>query len=146
MHICLKFLGNITEADVDKIKQKMDALQGKGAFSFDLSGVGAFPDMNLMRVIWAGVKDSEGKEKMIELQKMLDDSLEDIGFNKENREFTAHLTLGRVRKKPNAVLKGLVERYNEESFGTVNVKEIRLMKSELRSFGPRYWVLHSVEL
>ena len=146
LHICLRFLGESTDTDIEKIKQKLDSLNGFGSFSFNLRGTGVFPNEDFMRVIWIGVAEGGGKQKLQELQELLEKNLEEIGFQRENREFTAHLTAGRVRRKPPAVLKGLVDRYKDTDFGEVKVRQVRLMKSQLKPSGPKYTVLHTVEL
>ena len=146
LHICLRFLGETTEVDIEKIKEKMNTLHGFGSFSFNLKGYGSFPNQEFMRVVWIGVEDGEGKQKLCELQVLLEKNLGEIGFQPENREFTPHLTAGRVRQKPSSVLKGLVDRYKTMDFGAVKVRELRLIQSQLKPSGPKYTVLHSVEL
>lgn len=146
LHLCLRFLGETTDADIEKIKEKLETLHGSGPFSFKLKGYGAFPDMDFMRVLWIGVEDDEGKQKLQDLYTSLENKLGEIGFQKEPRGFTAHLTVARVRKKPSSVLKGLPNLYKDQDFGEVKVNEIKLMKSELKPSGAKYTVLHSVKL
>jgi 2'-5' RNA ligase len=146
LHVCLRFLGETTDADIEKIKEKMESLHGTGQFSFKLHGYGAFPDMDFMRVLWIGVEDGEGKQKLQELYELLEPKLVEIGFQKESREFTPHLTVGRVRRKPSDVLRGTKDLYKDQDFGEVSVKQVHLMKSELKPSGAKYKILHSVEL
>ena len=70
-------------------------------FEVAVKGVGVFPDLEHIRIVWAGA-DSES---MIRLAGIVDDSMNKVGFGKESRPFTPHLTLGRV--KSNKVINGL---------------------------------------
>ncbi|MDI6720828.1 MAG: RNA 2',3'-cyclic phosphodiesterase, partial [Candidatus Aenigmarchaeota archaeon] len=70
LHFTLKFLGEID--DPDKIAQRLGFLKNKNSFDIHLKGVGAFPSEKFIRVIWIGV---ENGEKIINLQKSIDDSL-----------------------------------------------------------------------
>lgn len=100
IHLTLKFLGEISE---EKAKEVIAALDGiaKSAKSFELSvkEVGAFPKVDYPRVIWVGLE--KGADESSELAAKVEDALAKIGFPKESRPFTAHLTIGRVRSSKN---------------------------------------------
>lgn len=90
MHMTLKFLGEVNEDKVNDVKKRL----GKVAFNkFDaeLSGIGVFPSENYIRVIWVGFKD---EKQMKELAKSINEQLPEF---KDEYEFKAHLTIGRVR-------------------------------------------------
>jgi 2'-5' RNA ligase len=82
------------------------------------------------------------------LQALVEDSMERLGFAKEERTFSAHLTLGRVRSPKNK--DRLIEIIEKEkgfcSSGKVLVGKIILFKSTLTSEGPIYTPLEEFPL
>jgi 2'-5' RNA ligase len=137
LHINLKFLGEVDEGQTEGIKNALDSAQGFGSFEVELTGIGAFPNANFIRVVWIGVKS----DKVIALAKLIDGELARVGFNKET-SYTPHVTLARVVRKT----EGVKAMLSEEDFGTQRVEEVHLMKSELSPKGPRYDKIHSVRL
>lgn len=148
LHLTVKFLGSLDRGDIDKILQAVEgAAAGTGAFTLELEGAGFFPGPRKPRVVWVGVKGEV--EKFRNLHHCVDASLAAVGFDPENRLFSPHLTLGRVRS-----LRGseeLVCRAQEAarefgSLGTVEVNTIELMESRLTREGPVYTVLAGISL
>ena len=64
-------------------------------FNIEASGLGVFPNMKRIQIIWVGL--SGELEKLGQLQKRIEESLKPLGFPAEARPFTPHLTLARVR-------------------------------------------------
>jgi len=91
-HLTLKFLGEVEDDAVNNIKETLSNIKFE-SFKISLSKIGRFPNENYIRVIWIGL---EPKEKIIELQKKIDNELLRLGFKKE-KEFEPHLTLARVK-------------------------------------------------
>ncbi|MFN3740033.1 MAG: RNA 2',3'-cyclic phosphodiesterase [Thermodesulfovibrionales bacterium] len=137
LHITLKFLGEVKEDKIDNIKKGLDEVTRPcKAFTIKIKGIGQFPQGRTPRVIWAGVEDSEG---LLSLQKEVERSLSRLGFKEEEREFTGHITLARI--KGLSGIQGLLDtlhNFKEKEFGIQDVKDIVLMKSELRPDGARY--------
>ena len=102
IHLTLKFLGDIEITTVEGILAAMErASMGKGPFTLGLSGIGAFPTPNNPRVIWVGLKGE--LERLKELQAHVDQELFlTQGFSREDRHFTPHVTLGRMRERVSA--------------------------------------------
>lgn len=146
IHLSLKFLGDIHEADIKKIGAAITGTAKKMTpLSIAAKGIGVFPGMKRSRVIWIGLTGEMGR--LIALQKMLDEELGAIGFPKEKRPFKGHLTLGRVKGKLNperfiAAMKKFQE-FKSETFAADNVF---LFKSDLRPTGSVYARLMSVNL
>ncbi len=84
---------------------------------------------------------------MIKLQKNADESMAELGFKKEDREFSPHLTIGRVRspKNKDMLIKELAT-LKEVDFGKIEVQNITLMKSELKPGGAEYFRLSEILL
>lgn len=138
LHLTLKFLGEVTEEKIYSIEQVVvPILKNFSSFEMRLSGFGVFPNFNYPRVIWLGIEESSEKLKM--LSEKIEDSLVPLGFDKENRPFTAHLTLGRMRslKNKQELIKKIVEKKDQE-IGIQKVEKIYLMQSFLKPTGPIY--------
>ena len=96
IHLTLKFLGNVNNKLQTDLQVALTPVFTKQKpFLLTVSGVGAFPSLNKARVIWAGLEDPSGLS--VALAAELEDTLEPLGFQKEKRSFTPHLTLGRVK-------------------------------------------------
>jgi RNA 2',3'-cyclic 3'-phosphodiesterase len=97
--------------------------------------------MRRPRTIWVGV--GEGRERVVRLHHELEDALIKLGaYRREDREFTPHITLGRVRSSD--VSPALATKLPQEadwSGGRQTVGEVHIMGSELRSDGPEYTIL-----
>jgi len=81
-------------------------------------------------------------DPLIELAGRIEAALARVGFPKERRGFTAHLTIGRVRSARNAeALLAALQEFHAEKFGTLTATQCQLMQSELRPTGSVYTVL-----
>lgn len=99
IHLTLKFLGDIREEDLYSIRAALGkACAGHAPFGVCLAGLGAFPSARRAQVLWVGV--SEGLGQLRSLATDLDAALESLGFGRESRPYTPHLTVGRVRGRP----------------------------------------------
>ncbi|MBI4838344.1 MAG: RNA 2',3'-cyclic phosphodiesterase [Nitrospirae bacterium] len=145
MHLTLKFMGSAGEEDTQKIISLMtDACKKYPAFTLTLKGIGIFPNEKSPRVLWVGAEE-DGTLKG--LQKNIENDMAAIGFEKEDRKFTAHLTLGRFRSLTSKeTLLQQLKLHKNDIFGAINVKSLSLIKSELHSSGSRYTSLAEVLL
>jgi 2'-5' RNA ligase len=145
IHITLKFLGDTDEQQIDAIEQVMkESVATTPRFSIMLKGTGVFPNQQYIKVAWIGIIDGENLGR---IKKSLEDKLTSLGFKKENREFSPHLTIGRVRTANNKdQLLKIIGRYSETEFTTQEVEAIMLKKSELTPKGPIYTTLRTVSL
>lgn len=142
LHLTLKFLGPTEEEKIDEVKRALDPVaQNQAPFSVSLTGLGGFPNSKKPRIVWMGV--SQGKEEMVQLAAAVETALEPLGFNKEEREFHPHLTLGRIKfPKPNKELEAHFEKKSDSSFGEWKIGSLLFMKSTLHPEGAKYDVLH----
>lgn len=138
IHLTLKFLGNADTGQIEKIKDILEEISKQTKpFYLHLAGVGAFPKLDYPRVLWVGI--DEGKNEAIEIAEKLEKGLEKIGFQKENRSFSPHLTLARIRSSKNKdKLKKLVEETNFTSKNKVYADKLTLFKSTLTPKGSIY--------
>jgi 2'-5' RNA ligase len=139
IHLTLKFFGEIEQADVGKAILAMDQTASEyRAFDVTAEGTGCFG--RPARVIWAGMKESaELKAVQMDLERRLTAA----GFAPDDKEFSAHLTLARV-KNPAAArdVHKVVEANGGVRLGTFRVDAITLFQSELQPSGPVYSVVH----
>lgn len=145
-HITLKFLGEIDPAQVASVSACMiEAAEGCRPFTITLAGVGVFPHESRPRVLWVGIQDDSGQ--LVRLQRTLDAKLAEIGFQPEDRPFTPHLTLARLKR---VVRRGeflaCVNRHRETTIGAVQVEHLDLLESQLHPAGARYLTVRTVEL
>ena len=145
-HLTLKFLGETPDGRLDDIKAALDLVAlSRAAFELELRGMGCFPERGAPRVVWVGA--GAGRDALKAVARDVEGAMEDLGFPREQREFAAHLTIGRVRGPRGAErLRRLVEAETEASFGRCVVNEIRLYKSTLASGGSIYDLLHAAKL
>ncbi len=146
IHLTLKFLGNIEELRIDPIFNSIEeTVRNTLPFSLKVRGVGVFPNLKNPRVIWMGLVD--GREILISFQKQIETQLEKIGFQREDRPFHPHLTLGRMKSnRGKEELVGGMERHKEEEFGDLQVERVILFKSDLKTTGPIYTPLRDMKL
>jgi RNA 2',3'-cyclic 3'-phosphodiesterase len=149
MHLTLKFLGNIDTALTGTITAALEeACRGMIPFPIEIGGLGVFPNARRVQVVWVGLKGEV--EKLGRLQKNIDTVLAPLGFTAENRPFTPHLTLARVREEAGPeerqALGRLVAATVCESIGNFKVDAVHLMRSQLTRNGPIYTRINSVAL
>jgi len=149
IHLTLKFLGEIPDDAVPAVGAAADQTAAAfNPFEFEIAEVGSFPPERPARVVWVGV--GHGRSALLELQKALDQALEEIGYPREERPFSAHLTLARV-SQPNAgravlnVLGNLPQGW-AASLGRQNATALTVFKSDLTRSGPTYTLLHQAAL
>ena len=143
LHLTLKFLGNTPEDLLPKIKESLlNIVLSYEPFNIKIYTIGVFPNKKYPRVIWVGVEDSGILTK---LKKDIENSMVLLGYQKEDREFNPHLTLGRVRSQKGIVnLINELDNFKDRDFGGINVESIKLMKSELKPKGAEYSCLDEI--
>lgn len=147
VHITLQFLGYIGESLIDPIKSGLQTVAGENQpFDLSLQGVGVFPNETKPRVIWVGCDDAAGRLKA--LARSVQAAMQPLGFEQERREFSAHLTLGRIRvPRPDVALTRAIESLKNTAFGTLRIEAIHLFESQLHPDGSIYSKLstHTLE-
>ncbi len=139
MHLTLKFLGEVGTLEIpDVCRAVEEAVVEVPGFTFDVAGVGAFPKIERPRTIWLGV--TTGVEQLAELHGQIEKGLEKLGYPPENRRFSPHLTLGRVKHAGPELeeLSELIKSLADKPSGTAAVDEVTVFSSELTREGPIY--------
>jgi RNA 2',3'-cyclic 3'-phosphodiesterase len=156
LHVTLKFIGEQSEAAVDRIKHELEILHAEpGPIQF--CGYGFFPTSKSPRVFWVGI---EAGPQLAALAGAVEASMTAVGLPKEDRPFSPHLTLARGaggsgsprwRKgdAPNPTFQRLQEKLSALSlleFGTMTPREFFLYQSQLSPKGSKYTKLAAFEL
>ncbi len=143
IHLTLKFLGEVEPEKIEAAKAALSNFSWNLApFAFTLSGVGAFPGLKRPRVLWVGVTD--GADRVVALAEKVEGALASLGFPREERAFSPHLTVGRVNGPGPA---GWAESFAAAArFAPVEVRAagFSLYESKLLPTGARYAPLLTV--
>jgi 2'-5' RNA ligase len=133
-HVTLKFLGPVWPRLVEDVRRSVAEVAGSASgLVTRVTGAGAFPSERRARVIWAGLEDPKGG--LAALAVALDGALAGI-VKPEERGFSAHLTVARLREPENvAEALGGLGTVSSESFP---VDRLVLYRSHLRRPAPVY--------
>ena len=146
VHLTLKFLGEVPETTVGNITAALaHALEGKGSFRLRLAGAGFFPHERNPRIVWIGVAGE--LDSLMGIQILVEEQTVRLGIKQEDRHFTPHLTLGRIKSLPSrdAWLKSL-DQVRSLSSPEFDVTAISVIQSELKPAGAVYTEVGRVEL
>ncbi len=136
IHLTLKYLGEISAEQVKRVTEALGAVERFEKFSVEVKGFGFFPDARRPRVFWAGLV---APPALVHLAKRVEDSMEALGFTREERLYSPHLTVARFRiPRPQPELQRLVEREDERTLGEFEVSEFLLFESKLSPHGAEY--------
>lgn len=142
IHLTIRFLGDIHPPMVDSVYEEMKQISFS-SFTVELRGLGAFPKLSYPRVIWAGIR--KGADKLADVFEQLEPRLRELGFKPDNKGFSPHLTIARVRTGRNkAILAELVRELEDTEFGAVKAECLKLKKSDLTPRGPIYTTLKEI--
>jgi 2'-5' RNA ligase len=146
LHVTLKFLGDIPLNDLPKLIDAVtQSLRQTHSFDLAFQGFGVFPSRESPKTIWIGCQ--EGSKELGLLAENINEGLIPLGFPKEARRFSPHLTVGRVKKTvQSSLLMSLLDEQQNRFFGSCNVNEVLIVSSELTRRGPIYDELATIPL
>jgi len=148
IHLSLKFLGNISPANLDILTQMIRAeAESCQSFVMQVNGLASFPSPKRPRVIYIGL---QAPAELETLQHGIESATTRLGYESEERGFSPHLTVGRVRQNISASDQQKIRRALEEtqidSLGTARVDSVHLFNSDLKPTGAVYTRLFSAPL
>ena len=136
IHITMKFLGNISFKLIKKISHELKEIEFN-SFSVELNGIGVFPNTNHPRIIWIGIEN--GSAELAKIFNQIESISQKLGFKREFREFSPHLTIARVKSNKNKEqLINFTKNKASINFGTARINSLKLKKSDLTPSGPIY--------
>lgn len=135
IHLTLKFLGDVSQEDLARLAEALKPVRERHEpFEAGISGFGAFPSPRRARILWAGI--GQGAEELRALARDVEEYLEPLGFEHEDRTYVPHLTLGRARGRPVAL-----ETVESSPVPGFLVRQVELVESVLGGAGAAYTTL-----
>jgi 2'-5' RNA ligase len=146
VHITLHFLGEVDRGGADRLIKEFGALAAPPAFDASTSSFGAFPPGGPPKIVWLGIGD--GATEMTRLQSALAEPVRRAGFQPEQRPFSPHLTIARVRDREHGRVPGLRAQLAAIHSHAISwrVDHVTLFKSDLSGSAPRYESLINLPL
>jgi 2'-5' RNA ligase len=151
LHLTLRFLGEQSDEQLGEVEAALvEAAAVTAPFALTLHGIGAFPGLERPRILWVGIAD--GALPAHAVQARVEAALERRGIPRERQAWHPHLTIGRVfderawRRDTGLPLRQALAAAARQTFGTLAVSHIALMRSDLSPQGARYRELASAEL
>lgn len=140
IHLTLKFLGEVSAPNLELLAQALRAECAQTApFTISVENLGCFPNPRRPRVLWIGLSVPP---ELTRLQRLVESTAARLGYTPDEKPFSPHLTIGRVREQaaPEEIqtLRSLLERTTVARLGTFTVNEVHLYKSDLKPEGPVY--------
>jgi 2'-5' RNA ligase len=146
LHVTLIFLGEVEDREVPRVcRIAQDIAAARPSFRLAVEGVGCFPNTRRPRIVWVGL--GAGAAELVELHDALEPPLFELGYRREERRYTPHITLGRVKGDGHTDrLTADLAKHSNWQGGEMIVSELCVMSSELAREGPLYTVLGRAKL
>jgi 2'-5' RNA ligase len=149
IHLTLKFMGDIPASTVERVLEALPEVAAAfRPFEISVSGLGVFPNSRRPRVLWAGLDGD--LTTLLALQIAVDQAVEKLGLPKEDRPFSPHLTLGRVRRDTNEEqsrkIGYLLSNTVLQAVPSWPVERVDLMRTELDPTGSRHYLVGSTAI
>jgi 2'-5' RNA ligase len=146
LHVTIKFIGPVEPVRLSALASAVEqAAKGTAPFTVSVGGAGAFPKILRPSVVWVGI--TSGAEELTALAGRVESFAEEAGFPREERKFSPHITVGRV-KTPAGMqkLSASLEQFKFVEAGSFTIGTVSVMKSQLTPSGPVYSVMAEYEL
>jgi len=141
VHLTLKFIGEQPEEKLPALLEVLAAVPAHGALELRFHGLGCFPNERHPRVFWLGV---EAPPELLQLASGVERALELLGIAREQRAFSPHLTIGRMKVPGNlSRLRPVWEAHRSDELGLVTATEFFLYQSRLSPSGAEYTKLRA---
>jgi 2'-5' RNA ligase len=144
LHVTIRFIGQVDAGQTDAIRKALTPPLALDPFALTIAGVGTFPARGQPRVVWAGL--TAGREQLSAVERLVTERLAAVGVAPEDRPYSPHLTLARVRDAAGLRSAALVGGLRDRTVGTTPVDAITLFESRLSPEGPTYLPLQRTAL
>jgi 2'-5' RNA ligase len=143
IHLTLKFLGYVDPAQIPEIIEALsDKVKTFSPVMIQARGCGFFPNARRPNVLWVGIDAPE----VTPLQQNVEEAMAKLGFEKENRAFSPHLTLARFKDhRGHLALAKETEKLAGKDFGSFTANSFSLYESVLRPQGAQYHALQDFQ-
>lgn len=148
IHLTLKFLGNVSTANLEILKDILGkAVSSHHECDISVGGIGVFPKPHNPRVVWVGM---EVPQELIALQHSIEIETARLGYSREHRPFSPHLTFGRVSRNASTqdvhIIAEILENYKVGFLGATRVRNVYLYRSDLKPEGAEYTPIYTAAL
>jgi 2'-5' RNA ligase len=148
IHLTLKFLGNVSTANLEMLKEIMgNVVANHHECDISVGGIGAFPKTHNPRVIWVGM---EVPQELISLQHNIEIETARLGYSREHRPFSPHLTFGRVSRNASSqdvrAIAEILDSYKVGFLGATRITSVYLYRSDLKPEGAVYTPIYTAVL
>lgn len=148
IHLTLKFLGDVSESNLEVLKDVLDTVvSNHNKFEISIGGLGAFPKARRPRVIWIGI---EAPPELASIQRNIESETARLGYARERRPFSPHLTLGRVSRSAGSrdvrKVAQVLNNFRVGFLGVARVEAVNLFRSDLQPGGAVYTGLYTAQL
>jgi len=146
LHVSLLFLDEVDEREVVEVCRIVaETAKEHSSFMMSVETAGCFPNSRRPRVVWVGV--GAGMQSLCAIHDDLETAFLNLGFRREDRKYSPHITLGRVKSdRPTESLASALAQQAGWKGGEFQVSELLVMGSKLKPGGPEYTVLSRAKL
>jgi 2'-5' RNA ligase len=144
MHLTLRFIGEVADEQVEPIKSSLATVTAS-PFDLTLRHVGHFPPgkRTLPRVLWVGM---DQQPALNDLHQQIESALSQLDFKPDNKLFSPHITLARLKlNRPARQVDHFLSKHEQFNAGTFTATEFRLYSSLLMPQGAVYTVERSFQ-
>ena len=148
IHLTLKFLGNVSTANLEMLKEILEnVVANHHECDISVGGIGAFPKPHNPRVNRVGM---EIPQELVSLQHNIEIETARLGYSREHRPFSAHLTIGRVSRNASTqdahAIAEILDSYKVGFLGATRITSVYLYRSDLKPDGAIYTPIYSAAL
>ena len=146
LHLTVWFLGEVAEAGAPAVLEALASPFEEPGFVLQISGLGVFPPSGAPRVLWMGV--TQGLDRLARLHSEIGTRLAPWGFVPDDRPYSAHLTLARIKEPPpklRALLRDTIRQVDADA-GSCRIDSLTVFRSRTSPSGARYEPLVRVPL
>lgn len=136
LHLTLRFIGDVDGSVLIRVQEILAAVR-VGAFSLRLEGIGFFPPRGSPRVVWVGIRKNE---QLLHLHNRIESVLVRAGLAPEDRKFSPHITLARLKNTPASRIGAYLAQHGLFITEEFQVNEFLLYSSVLNSRGARHYI------
>jgi 2'-5' RNA ligase len=135
LHLTLRFVGEVTDVKFRVIQDTLNRIRA-APFAMAMQGVGQFPPKRAARVLWVAV---DVPPELGVLQRQIETTLVKLSYPPEERPFSAHITLARLKTPPPpSAIQDYLARHSAFQSEPFSITEFVLFSSVLAPEGPTY--------
>lgn len=136
LHLTLRFLGEVEQDVAARLEAVVAEPFAEAPFDVELAGAGTFPPVGSVRVVWLGIV--AGSDALGRLHDEVEARLAPFAFEREDRPYRAHLTIGRFRAPAPGRVREVIASAGVGGLGRCTIRRVTLYRSQLSPKGALY--------